>query len=323
MDQFQPLWIWHRSRGYLWFLWYGASEGYDWMLWFFFSKPWFASLRCPFSHKNRDFLLTEVFFLCFLSLLMIFMIFPFLSFPFLSFPFLSFPFLSFPFLSFPFLSFPFLSFPFLSFPFLSFPFLSFLLYFLFFFLIFLLRNARLPALRSQRRKKHVRLVVEIVKFREPDDISNKTFFAHSYNDSFMPSTWRTNRLWTLCCNRNIDANMMLCVLCFCSKRIISMHSRPTIQCQFVFRFLVSTTLCNSLFVVLSPHMIMKIMNNIATFLNAPKVFDTVLFVYFRLVAFASRPCSLYGRGRLGFSQSHRLNIFSSSSFEVPTSTRAR
>lgn len=101
---------------------------------------------------------------------------------------------------------------------------------------------------------------------------------------------------------------MLCVLCFCSKRIISMHSRPTIQRQFVFRFLVSTTLCNNLFVVLLPHMIMKIMNNIATFLNTPKVFDTVLFVYFRLVAFASRPCSLYGRGRLGFSQSHRLNI---------------
>lgn len=144
----------------------------------FCSKPWPASLWCPFSHKNRDFLLTEVF----------------LMFPFFIDDIYD-----------------------LS---VSFAFLSFLFFSLFFLLICLWWTARLPALRSQRRKEHVRLVVEIVKFRERDDISNKTSFAYSYNDSFMPSTWRTNRLWTLCCNRNIDAKMMLCVLCFCSKRII-------------------------------------------------------------------------------------------------------
>ena len=92
--------------------------------------------------------------------------------------------------------------------------------------------------------------------------------------------------------------MMLCHLCFCSERIISMRSRTTIQRQCVFRFLVSATLCNSLFVVLSPHVIM---NSIAT-LKRSKGFDTVLF---DILAFASRhPCSLYGnRGRLGLSWS--------------------
>ena len=195
MDQFQPLWIWHRSRGYLWFLWYVASEGYDWMLWIFlFQTVACVSLMSIFSQKSWFFVYWG-FFLCFLSLLMIFMIFPF--------------------------------------PLLSFPFF----FFLCFFLICLWWTARLPALRSQRRKEHVRLVVEIVKFRERDDISNKTSFACSYNDSFMPSTSRTNRLWTLCCNRNIDAKTMLCVLCFCSKRIISMHSWPTIQRQLFFGFL--------------------------------------------------------------------------------------
>lgn len=178
MDQFQPLWIWHRSRGYLWFLWYVASEGYDWMLWIFlFQTVACVSLMSIFSQKSWFFAYWGFSYVSFLYWWYLW-----------------------------------------SFRFLCFPFLSF--FSLFFLLICLWWTARLPALRSQRRKEHVRLVVEIVKFRERDDISNKTSFAYSYNDSFMPSTWRTNRLWTLCCNRNIDAKMMLCVLCFCSKRII-------------------------------------------------------------------------------------------------------
>lgn len=84
MDQFQPLWIWHRSRGYLWFLWYVASEGYDWMLWIFlFQTVACVSLMSIFSQKSWFFAYWGFSYVSFLYWWYLW------SFRFLCFPFLS------------------------------------------------------------------------------------------------------------------------------------------------------------------------------------------------------------------------------------------